>query len=378
MFGAKPGGAADKQKRLLERVRAARTASVMPVVDQRERSVPTNDLRVDRDLAQLRRGAIRQHSFSAPLLPISLSGLTPDGDEHDDDAVLLHWDMEGRTVVTPDCVRLTPHASSVAGALWNREPLTLTDGFTIRLGFTIHGDGTGLGGDGLALWFAERRPPSLGAAGSDDAALGFPSAADVGLGFGVLIDTHDNDRKGDNPHVAVVRLSSQESQVAPLDPDSDFSERRVDGCRRRGLRAVPFRAGGTASARRAHLAAAMQHLTVTYRPLTRQLSVSFDDQLCAVVENIDAPAGGYLGLTARTGLLYDAHDINYVFVSGPHDAPADGAAIGHDEGEFSREDDAAARVRWTGVESEDVVAALGSQSQGGSGTASASQDVESP
>ncbi|RPA87625.1 hypothetical protein BJ508DRAFT_410385 [Ascobolus immersus RN42] len=214
---------------------------------------------------------LRTHSLYQPYL--------------DSDLQSRWFDWGGDTIIRADkYVRLTSDRQSQVGWLWSRLPLTATN-WVIEFDFKIHGRGTNLYGDGMALWITKQR------------AVGGPvfGSMDKFEGLGIFFDTYKNNRPGVIfPYVMAMLGDGQKS----YDKEHDGKEHELAGCSARGIRdaAVPTRGRLT-------------YFQDDYLQLELQYKNENEWTPCFRVENVNLPAVAYLGFTADTGELTDNHDI---------------------------------------------------------------------
>lgn len=126
------------------------------------------------------------------------------------DVSMPYWKYGGSTVATESFIRLTPDRASRSGWLFNEFELQSSD-WEIELHFSISAQkGSHLGGDGMAIWILnDRHHPRR------NKAHNYLSGPVMGMmekfqGFGVVLDTFDNDQNKKNP--AIYALSQQKNQ----------------------------------------------------------------------------------------------------------------------------------------------------------------------
>ncbi|CAL5869821.1 uncharacterized protein PFLUO_LOCUS4051 [Penicillium psychrofluorescens] len=217
---------------------------------------------------------LRTHSLAPPYL--------------DSDFQSRWFDFGGDTIIRADkYIRLTSDRASQQGWIFSRVPLTATN-WQIELEFAIHGEGN-LHGDGFALWLTKQRATQGPVFGS----------ADKFEGLGIFFDTYKNNRPGTSfPYVMAMMGDGQTT----YDQAHDGKANELAGCSARGIRSAQI-------ATKARL---------TYfqdKSLTLDLQYKTEDAwtncftLSADEANIAIPSVAYLGLSAETGELSDAHDI---------------------------------------------------------------------
>jgi len=140
---------------------------------------------------------------------------------HPMDASLHYWSIGGATVSGTSFVRLTPAAHSRSGWLLNNEVIK-SDNWEMDVTISIRSEAS-LGGDGFGIWvlnrtmFEEDEKVRL-----DGNVLGMANNFN---GFGVILDTYDNDENGKNPMVMVFW---NDGTKTTWDHDNDFVEDAVD------------------------------------------------------------------------------------------------------------------------------------------------------
>eukprot|EP00771_Trimastix_marina_P004006 gnl/Trimastix_PCT/732.p1 GENE.gnl/Trimastix_PCT/732~~gnl/Trimastix_PCT/732.p1 ORF type:complete len:514 (+),score=176.58 gnl/Trimastix_PCT/732:37-1578(+) len=210
---------------------------------------------------------VRKHSFKGPFLQAG-AGLSKE------------WAMGGSTVLTDSFVRVTPAIKDRKGWIWNNEPVTLRN-WMVEMQFKV-GGGRPPGADGFAFWYAQT-PQVLGPV---------YGSMDQWLGLGVMFDTYDNDRKGNNPYV----LAMLNDGTITYDHDNDGLTNQLGGCiaRYRNLNNV-----------------AKCRIIYNKNTLEVQLDLSGreDYETCVKANNIHLPTGFYFGVSAATGGLSDNHDV---------------------------------------------------------------------
>jgi hypothetical protein len=277
---------------------------------------------------------VQHHSFFPPLLSDFAMGQSS----------LAHWSFGLSTVVTDEYVRLTPSKQSREGYFWNDVALQVPT-WTAYLGFRVHATAN-LGGDGFALWLAER-PSTSGGPVVGTRAAGFK-------GIGIIFDSFDNDHQRDNPAVHILNQLDRPASETDLDPGTDYRDSRVGTC------TFDFR-----NSQPGEIINAM----ISYEP-SKKLAIVLESkkqsQTCAIIDNVEIPAGYYFGFSAHTGGVADNHDIHWFIVTsedvGPQaptsDLPGANDAEGVDRRvaaiekrgvahpEFDHQKDAREKLRW--------------------------------
>ncbi|KAJ5172829.1 hypothetical protein N7492_005422 [Penicillium capsulatum] len=234
-------------------------------------SLPVNAYEGDANIKSI---PLRTHSLSPPYL--------------DSDFQSRWFDFGGDTVIRADkYIRLTNDRPSQQGWIFSRVPLTATN-WQIELEFEIHGNGN-LHGDGFALWLTKQR-------GTQGPVFG---STDKFEGLGIFFDTYKNNRPGVSfPYVMAMMGDGQTS----YDQAHDGKDNELAGCSARGLRHAPV----PTKARLTYFQDKSLTLELQYKTedeWTECFSLSADDTKIAI------PSVAYLGLSAETGELSDAHDI---------------------------------------------------------------------
>jgi len=237
---------------------------------------------------------LRTHSLQAPYL--------------DSDMQSRWFDFGGDTIVRTDkYIRLTPELGSRQGWLFSRVPLTATN-WEIEVEFKISGTGT-LFGDGMAMWITKQRAQGGEVFGSTD----------MFEGLGIILDTYKNNRPGVVFPYVMAMMGDGKTKY---DKENDGKANELAGCSARGIRNQNF----------------PTKLRLTYfqdKSLNLDLQYKSEDKWenCFTLgADVKIPSVAYLGFSAETGELADAHDIVSVETKNLY-APAGGAtASGSDKG----------------------------------------------
>ncbi|KAA1089287.1 hypothetical protein PGT21_012996 [Puccinia graminis f. sp. tritici] len=201
------------------------------------------------------------------------------------------FDFGGSAIIdTNRHVRLTQNRASEAGHLWSRYPLTQPS-FQVEVEFKIDGDSSSLYGDGMAVWLskpAQQIGPVFGSADHWD-------------GFGIFIDTFPNARHA----YAFPRILGMINHgYTSFDVGQDGDGQEAGAC--------------SYLVRRSDVATKLQINYVRGRFL--ELLVQHDKwdewDHCFTVSNYTLPENIYLGFSAHTGEVSDAHDILSVTTNG--------------------------------------------------------------
>jgi len=213
---------------------------------------------------------VAKHSFHAPFL-FGISSTIP------------HWDYGGAAIATEHFVRLTPVVKSRVGWLWNTDPVESRN-WEVVFQVNIH-NSEAVGADGVGFWYSKEIK-------KEGTLLG--QAADF-EGFGVLLDSYDNNLDGEEPAIKLIRGTGQKTA---WDYGNDLKPNALAKC------TYNFRNMGQG-----------RYLTVKVLYNKETLTVSYDGvgggefQECFTYNNLNVPPGYFLGLTAATGGLADYHDV---------------------------------------------------------------------
>jgi len=213
---------------------------------------------------------LRTHSLYAPYI---------DQDLHN-----RWWDFGADSYVnTNKHVRLTRNVPSQMGWLWSRLPLTASH-FIIELEFKISGDSSHLYGDGLALWITKERVQEGPVFGNKDKFEG----------LGIFLDTYAN---GNHPY-SFPRINAMLGDgKTSYDVGDDGEATSIGGC--------------SANYRRTNVATKLKVTYVKGNFLDVKVQYRAWDEWsdCFHLKNITLPELPFLGFTAMTGDVSDAHDI---------------------------------------------------------------------
>ncbi|KAK7036521.1 hypothetical protein VNI00_011718 [Paramarasmius palmivorus] len=213
---------------------------------------------------------LRTHSLFAPYI--------------DQDLQNRWWDFGADAYVnTNKHVRLTRSVPSQMGWLWTRLPLTAAN-YVIEIEFKVSGDSTHLYGDGMAIWLTKERTEPGPIFGNRDQFTG----------LGVFLDTYANARHTFSFPRVIGFLGDGKKEYS-YGNDGDGQE--LGAC--------------SANFRRTNVATKVKITYVKDKFLDVKLQYkAWDDWSdCFYVEGISLPTGPYLGFTALTGDVHDAHDI---------------------------------------------------------------------
>jgi len=213
---------------------------------------------------------LRTHSLYAPYI---------DQDLHN-----RWWDFGADSYVnTNKHIRLTRNKRSQMGWLWSRLVLGATN-FIVELEFKISVNPSHLYGDGMAVWLTKERAKEGPVFGNKD-------KFEV---LGIFIDTYQN-----APHAyAFPRISAMLGDgKTSFDVGNDGHEQSIGGC--------------SANIRRTNVATKLKitYVKNNFLDVKVQYKAWDDWSDCFHIKNFALTEAPYLGLTAMTGEVSDAHDI---------------------------------------------------------------------
>ncbi|EIM80757.1 uncharacterized protein STEHIDRAFT_150447 [Stereum hirsutum FP-91666 SS1] len=213
---------------------------------------------------------LRTHSLYAPYI--------------DQDLQNRWWDFGADAYVnTNKHVRLTRNKQSLMGWLWSRLPITASN-YIIEIEFKISGESTHLFGDGMAIWLTKDRAQPGPIFGS----------IDKFNGLAIFLDTYANGRHNyDFPRIVAMMGDGQTS----YDQAHDGDETNIAAC--------------SAKYRRTNVATKLKITYAKDSVLDVKIQYQGWDQWddCFTVKGVSIPANPYLGFSAMTGDVSDAHDI---------------------------------------------------------------------
>ncbi|KAG7566850.1 hypothetical protein FFLO_01351 [Filobasidium floriforme] len=195
------------------------------------------------------------------------------------------WDFGADAIInTNKHVRLTQDRRSEMGWLWSRLPIK-AENYEIEVEFNVNGKGHSLFGDGFAMWLTTDRAKPGPVFGS----------IDNFNGLGLFFDTYPNSRHTYSFPRATAMLGDGKT---PYDHDHDNQANELAAC------SMDFRRRDTRTM--------LKLRYIKSKSLSLQLQVEkegrWDD--CFEAQNVELPAGDiYLGFSALTGDVSDAHDI---------------------------------------------------------------------
>ncbi|KAF9047557.1 legume-like lectin family-domain-containing protein [Panaeolus papilionaceus] len=230
---------------------------------------------------------LRTHSIYAPYI--------------DQDLQNRWWDFGADAYInTNKHIRLTRNAPSQMGWLWSRLAMTANN-WVIEVEFKISGDSSHLFGDGLAMWLTTDRAVPGPVFGSKDEFTG----------LGIFLDTYANARHGYSFPRIVAMLGDGKTKY---DFGNDGDEQAIGAC--------------SANFRRTNVATKLKVSYVKDHFLDVKIQYkAWDDWTdCFHIENVKLPSHPFIGFSALTGDVSDAHDIISVtsysaILSQPDQAP---------------------------------------------------------
>ncbi|KAG6811053.1 hypothetical protein H0H92_009177 [Tricholoma furcatifolium] len=213
---------------------------------------------------------LRTHSIYAPYI--------------DQDLQNRWWDFGADAYVnTNKHIRLTQNRPSQMGWLWSRLPLSANN-YVIEVEFKISGESSHLFGDGLAVWLTKERKVEGPVFGNKDKFEG----------LGIFLDTYANGRHSYTfPRITAMLGDGQTS----YDQANDGESNSIGGC--------------SANFRRTNVATKLKitHVKNNFVDVKLQHRAWDDWTDCFHVQNFSLPPNPYLGFSAMTGDVSDAHDI---------------------------------------------------------------------
>ncbi|KAF9012677.1 legume-like lectin family-domain-containing protein [Cyathus striatus] len=231
---------------------------------------------------------LRTHSLFAPYIDVDLQN--------------RWWDFGADSYVnTNKHVRLTRPTPSQMGWLWSRLALTAAN-WIVEVEFKISGESSHLYGDGLAMWLTTDRTKPGPVYGNQD----------YFNGLGIFVDTYANARHS----YSFPRISAMIGDgKTEYDFGNDGDGQVMGGC--------------TANVRRTNVATKLKVTYMKHQFLDVKVQYkAWDDWSdCIHIENVTLPNNPFLGFSAMTGDVADAHDIISVTTSSAilsaSDAPRD-------------------------------------------------------
>jgi len=213
---------------------------------------------------------LRTHSIHAPYI--------------DEDLQNRWWDFGADAYInTNKHVRLTRAVPSQMGWLWSRLPISSTN-YIVEIEFKISGSSTHLFGDGMAIWFTTERAEPGPVFGNKD---NFD-------GLGIFIDTYANSRQQYGFPRIMGMLGDGKTAY---DNANDGSANSIGSCS-----AMVRRTNSITKLKITYVKNSYLDVKVHYK--------AWDDWTdCFRVDGISLPPSPYLGVSALTGQVFDAHDV---------------------------------------------------------------------
>lgn len=227
-------------------------------------STKVNDRTIERTVQ------LRTHSLYPPYI--------------DEDLQNRWWDFGADAYInTNKHVRLTRAAPSQMGWLWSRLPMTATN-YVIEIEFKVSGESTHLYGDGMAIWLTKERAEPGSVFGNKDKFDG----------LGIFLDTYANARHSYGFPRIVAMLGDGQTEY---DQSHDGDANNIGSC--------------TAMFRRTNAVTKLKIMYVkdTYVDVKVQYKAWDDWTDCFRIDGISLPSTPYLGISALTGEVFDAHDV---------------------------------------------------------------------
>ena len=129
---------------------------------------------------------------------------------HPFDISMPYWRYGGSTVCTESLIRLTPTAQSRQGWLFNEFELQSRD-WEIELHFEVKSE-FHIGGDGMGIFILNETFHPRRNKGHNYLSGSVFGMIERFQGFGVILDTYDNDGKRDNPSVFSIKQERDKMQ----------------------------------------------------------------------------------------------------------------------------------------------------------------------
>ncbi|KAK9764936.1 hypothetical protein K7432_007128 [Basidiobolus ranarum] len=195
-----------------------------------------------------------------------------------------YFEFGGDTVInTYKGIRLTPDLPSRAGWLWSKHALP-TNSWEVEFEFKISGSGTNIFGDGFAFWATTNDPengPVFGSVNNFD-------------GLGIFFDTYANSKVSHNFPYVMAMIGDGKT---PYDNDKDGSNTEAAGCEAEIRdRSFPTKALVT-------------YFRGEYLELKLQWEAEDKWTPCFLIDKVTLPSLIFLGFSAHTGEISDAHEI---------------------------------------------------------------------
>ncbi|PPQ67944.1 hypothetical protein CVT26_005824 [Gymnopilus dilepis] len=233
------------------------------------------------------------------------------------------WDFGADAYInTNKHIRLTRNRPSQMGWLWSRLALT-PNNFVIEVEFKVSGESTHLYGDGIAMWITKERAvegPVFGNKNEFD-------------GLAIILDTYANDR---HPYTFPRIYGILGDGKTKYDFAVDGEGQQLGAC--------------SANFRRTNVATKLKVTFVKDGFLDVKIQYKAWDEWtpCFRVDKLKLPPNPYLGFTAMTGDVSDAHDIisvsSYSAILSSPDSPPNK----HKKTSFFSSSSTSEKGTWTG------------------------------
>jgi mannose-binding lectin 2 len=214
---------------------------------------------------------LRTHSIYAPYI--------------DQDLQNRWWDFGADAYInTNKYIRLTRNIPSQMGWLWSRLAFTASN-LIIEVEFKVSGDSSNLYGDGLAIWLTKDRVQPGPVFGNQDEFEG----------LGIFLDTYANSRQHTYSFPRIVAILGDGK--TKYNHANDGDDQAIGAC--------------SANFRRTNVATKLKLTYVKDGFLDVKIQYkAWDDWTdCFFIPKIALPPNPFLGFTAMTGDVSDAHDI---------------------------------------------------------------------
>ncbi|KAF8435055.1 legume-like lectin family-domain-containing protein [Boletus edulis BED1] len=202
----------------------------------------------------------------------------------DEDLQNRWWDFGADAYInTNKHIRLTKATPSQMGWLWSRLPLSSTN-YVIEIEFKVSGASSHLYGDGMAIWLTTERTQPGPVFGNKDKFEG----------LGIFVDTYANARHTFGFPRIVAMLGDGQT---PYDHEHDGDANSIGSC--------------SANVRRTNVVTKLKMTYVKDAYLDVKVHYkAWDDWTdCFRIDGISLPLSPYLGVSALTGEVFDAHDV---------------------------------------------------------------------